>query len=96
MAVRSFMSIMEAHEKAKSHADNLARGQTVFQSRQHAPPAPSFNGRGKRDLIVDPELPVFSTITHPRLVSMVADDLAASGHITPQQRYNIAMQQDIG
>ena len=94
MAVRSFMSIMEAHQKARDHAMSI--GKTVFQSRQHAPPAPSFNGRGKRDLIVDPAPPVFSTITHPRLVGMVADDCAAVGLITPQQRYNIAMQQDIG
>jgi hypothetical protein len=96
------MSIVEAHEKAKSHADNLARGQTVFQSRQHAPKQPSFNRRSS-DLIVDPVPPAppitayfFSSVTHPALVAKIADLLAVRGDITPQQRYNVAMQHDIG
>lgn len=80
MAVRSFMSIVEAHEKAKTH------GHTIFQSRQHAPKQPSFNQRG---LVLTP-------ITHPEMLAKFADHAAVVGDITPHQRYNIAMQGDIG
>lgn len=80
MAVRSFMSIMEAHEKAKSH------GQTIFQSRQHAPKQPSFNQRAPL---------VLSSITHPKVIADIADTMVDLGMLTPNQRYNIAMQGDI-
>lgn len=103
MAVRSFMSIVEAHERVRTHAQRIREGEaTVFQSRHHAPKQPSFNQR-RPDLIVDPVPPappinttVFSAITHPTLVGKIADKMVDAGLLTPQQRYNVAMQQDIG
>lgn len=81
MAVRSFMSIVEAHEKAKSHAQRIREGEaTVFQSRQHAPPAPSFNGRG-------------NSLRHD---VAFAGYMASQGIITPAQVYDAALDRDIG
>ena len=94
MAVRSFMTIVAAHAAAQAHISALNQREPVVQGREHAPPAPSFNGRGKLDPVVDPAPSVL--YTHPELVGKIADLLVVRGHITPHQRYEIAMQRDIG
>ena len=90
MAVRSFMTIVAAHAAAQAHIAALNERPTVVQGREHAPPSPSFNGRGTvhRGLVPLNEAANYG--------DAFADMAAARGRITPHQRYEIAMQRDIG
>ena len=97
MSVHSFTAIIEAHADAQRHKLLMAalnERPTVVQGREHAPPQPSFNGRGKSDPVVDPVPSVL--YTNHELVGKIADVLVVRGYITPHQRYNIALQQEIG
>jgi len=90
MTVRTFHHILEARNGVLYDNKGNAIG-TVAQGRGHAPPTPSFNMR---------------SVEQPRTANThgakcgncfaLADEAVAFGIITPQARYDLALERDIG